>query len=350
MERGRLRRTLGMLGVGAGGALGAVLIAIVAPLTLDGYFELNISLVALALLLMLQLEGRQLLLGIAVVFATSWYATKGAQDYSQGMRVMERDFYGVVRISDREHDGTTYRAMLHGSIIHGGQLLGEKYKGVPSDYFSETSGYGRMFAAMNELAPGPRRIGVIGLGAGVVAAYGRKGDDIVRLESISAIKVDFRIPETYAARVRPGQMVSIRLDAYPGETFAGQVYAVEPVVDERTRTILLRGRVQNSGLKLKPGMFVRVNLAMEKRENAIVIPEPAVWPQGQQTFVYKAVDGKAVLTKVDLGVRRPGKVEVSAGLAPGDVVVTEGQMKLKDGAPIMVLPSQPPAGGPPPKG
>jgi membrane fusion protein (multidrug efflux system) len=192
--------------------------------------------------------------------------------------------------------------------------------------------------------------GTVGLRSISPGAYVRKGDDIVRLESISAIKVNFRIPETYAARVRPGQVVSIRLDAYPGETFAGQVYAVEPVVDERTRTILLRGRVQNSGLKLKPGMFVRVNLAMEKRENAIVIPEPAVWPQGQQTFVYKAVDGKAVLTKVDLGVRRPGKVEVSAGLAPGDVVVTEGQMKLKDGAPIMVLPSQPPAGGPPPKG
>jgi membrane fusion protein (multidrug efflux system) len=93
---------------------------------------------------------------------------------------------------------------------------------------------------------------------------------------------------------------------------------------------------------------------MEKRENAIVIPEPAVWPQGQQTFVFKVVDGKAVLTKIDIGMRRPGKVEVSSGLAPGDVVVTEGQIKLKDGAPIMVLPSQPPAapgaGAPPAKG
>ena len=185
--------------------------------------------------------------------------------------------------------------------------------------------------------------GTLGLRSISPGAYVRKGDDIVRLESISAIKVNFRIPETYAARVRPGQGLAIRLDAYPGETFAGQVYAVEPVVDERTRTILLRGRVQNSGLKLKPGMFVRVNLAMEKRENAIVIPEPAVWPQGQQTFVYKAVDGKAVLTKIDIGMRRPGKVEVSSGLVPGDVVVTEGQIKLKDGAPIMVLPSQPPA-------
>jgi spermidine synthase len=138
-------------------------------------------------------RSKQLLIGIAVVFATSWYATKGAQEYADDMRVMERDFYGVVRIRDREYDGTTYRAMLHGSIIHGGQLLGEKYKGVPSDYFSVTSGYGRMFAAMNEIAPGPRRIGVIGLGAGVVAAYGRQGDDIVFYEiSPKVIEIEKR--------------------------------------------------------------------------------------------------------------------------------------------------------------
>jgi spermidine synthase len=176
-----------------GGALGAVLIAIVAPLTLEGYFELNISLVALALLLMLQLNGAQLMIGIAVVFMTSWYSTKGMLEYATDMRVMERDFYGVVRIRDREYDGTNYRAMLHGSIIHGGQLLGDKFKNTASDYFSATSGYGRMFAAFNDIAPGPRKLGIIGLGAGVVAAYGRKGDDIVFYEiSPKVIEIEKR--------------------------------------------------------------------------------------------------------------------------------------------------------------
>jgi hypothetical protein len=165
-----------------GGALGAVLIAIVAPLTLSGYFELNISLVALALLLMVQLRGLQLLIGVAVVFATAWYATQGMLEYKGEMRVMERDFYGVVRIRDRDYDGVDYRAMLHGSIIHGGQLLGDKYKNTPSDYFNPTSGYGRMFAAMNEMFPGPRKVGVIGLGAGVVGAYGRAGDELTFYE------------------------------------------------------------------------------------------------------------------------------------------------------------------------
>lgn len=174
-------------------------------------------------------------------------------------------------------------------------------------------------------------------------AYVKAGDDIARLENISSIKVDFSIPESYAAKVHTGQLIKIRLDAFPGEEFTGRIYAIEPVIDERTRTVLLRGRVQNSTLKLRPGMFVRVALMFDTRSNAIVVPEPAIWPQGRDNFVYRVVDGKAVLTKIDVGTRRPGEVEVSTGLNPGDVVVTEGQMKLKDGAPVMVLPSSPPA-------
>lgn len=189
--------------------------------------------------------------------------------------------------------------------------------------------------------------GVVGLRLVSPGAYVKKGDDIARLESISAIKVDFRIPEAFSARAHSGQQMAIRLDAFPNEVFGGQVYAVEPVVDERTRTVLLRGRVQNKGLKLKPGMFVRVGLTMDKRTNAILVPEPAIWPQGRDTFVYRVVDGKAALTKVEIGVRRPGEVEIAHGLSAGDMVVTEGQIKLKDGAPVMVLPSKPPGGDEP---
>ncbi|MGH6622757.1 MAG: spermidine synthase, partial [Burkholderiaceae bacterium] len=75
-----------------------------------------------------------------------------------------------------------YRAMLHGSIVHGGQLLGPEFKNTPSDYFGPNSGYGRLFAALNEVRPGPRNVGIIGLGAGVVASYGRAGDTFVFYE------------------------------------------------------------------------------------------------------------------------------------------------------------------------
>jgi spermidine synthase/uncharacterized membrane protein len=175
------------LAMSVGGALGAVLVAIVAPNVLRGYYELNVALVLLALLLPLRLSGPWWLLALVPVAVTGWYAVDGVRDYARNVRAMERDFYGVVRTRDRSHEGVAYRSMLHGGIVHGGQLLGEAYRNRASDYFGPTSGYGRLFAAMDELRPGPRNIGVIGLGAGVVAAYGRDGDRMVFYEISPAV-------------------------------------------------------------------------------------------------------------------------------------------------------------------
>ncbi len=190
-----------------GGALGAVLVAIVAPQTLDGYFELNITLPLLALLLVLRTQGLWKIAALVALVPSVYYAYTGAKDYSAGMRVMERDFYGVVRTRDRSVDGVSYRAMYHGGIIHGGQLQGPEYKNVASDYFGPGSGYGRMFTAMNELRPQPRKIGIIGLGAGVVAAYGRQDDEIVFYEIspkvIDIEKKDFSFLRDTPAKVAP---------------------------------------------------------------------------------------------------------------------------------------------------
>ena len=164
-----------------GGALGAVLIAIVAPLVLPGYFEVNIALILLALTLSLRLRGAWRLLGLVVFTATAFFSVRGAQEYSRDVRVMERDFYGVVRTRDRA-DPVPYRSMFHGGIVHGGQLLGDQFRNQPSDYFGPSSGYGRLFEALNRSHPQPRRVGIIGLGAGVLASYGRSGDELVFYE------------------------------------------------------------------------------------------------------------------------------------------------------------------------
>jgi SAM-dependent methyltransferase len=176
-----------------GGAAGAVLVALVAPNVLSGYFELNIALVLLALLLVLQLRGAARWAALAAAAVTAWFAVAAAIDYGAGKRVMERDFYGVVRTHDREAGGVTYRAMLHGAIMHGGQLTDPRYRGQPADYFGPNSGYGRLFAALNDARPGPRRVGIVGLGAGVVAAYGRAGDAMTFYEiSPKVIEIERR--------------------------------------------------------------------------------------------------------------------------------------------------------------
>ena len=185
--------------------------------------------------------------------------------------------------------------------------------------------------------------GVLGLRQVSPGAYVKAGEDVVRLENISSLKLDFRVPEMYMSRLKPGQEVSIIVDAFPKETFKGRIYALEPSMDEKTRTIVARAQIPNAQAKLRPGMFARVNVLLETRPNAILVPEQAIWPQGRDAYVYRVADGKASLTKIELGVRRPGEVEVLTGLASDAVVVTDGQMKLKDGAPVMVLPNQPPA-------
>ncbi len=193
--------------------------------------------------------------------------------------------------------------------------------------------------------------GILGLRQISPGAYVKAGDDVVRLENVSSLKLDFRVPEMYASRIHAGQTVSVRTDAFPGVKFAGQVYATEPGLDEKTRTVVARAEVANVDGRLRPGMFARVGLLLETRPKAVVVPEQAIWPQGRDSFVYRVVDGKAALTKVVIGVRSPGQVEIAGGVQPGEWVVTDGQMKIKDGAPVTVLPAAPaPAASAPAKG
>ena len=176
------RLTRFYLMISLGGALGAVLVAIVAPLTLPGYFEIGIALLALAVIVAMRLQRLALWGGIAVVSATAVFVVKGAYDYTRGMRVMERDFYGVVRTADHP-EPVPYRSMYHGAIMHGGQLLGDALRNTPADYFGPGSGYGRLFTSLREMTPRRKlSVGVLGLGAGVIAGWMRPGDRLVFYE------------------------------------------------------------------------------------------------------------------------------------------------------------------------
>jgi membrane fusion protein, multidrug efflux system len=185
--------------------------------------------------------------------------------------------------------------------------------------------------------------GVAGLRQVSEGAYVAAGTDIARLEKIDQLKLDFRVPETYFAQLRPGLAVSVAVDAFPQASFPGKIYAIEPAVDEQTRTVLARARVANPELKLRPGMFARVQLTLGVRENAVWIPEEAIVPRGQDSYVFRVVDGKAELVAVQTGTRKVGEVEIMKGIAAGDVVVTEGTQRLVPGMQVSVIPSAKPA-------
>nr|WP_242480316.1 efflux RND transporter periplasmic adaptor subunit [Rhodovibrio sodomensis] len=176
--------------------------------------------------------------------------------------------------------------------------------------------------------------GVIGLRQVSVGDYVTAGADMVNLEDIAPIKVDFQLAERFLGSLASGQTVRIVADAFPERTFVGEVYAINPQLDPNGRSIHVRARLPNERSALRPGQFVRVTLEFGNQANALMVPEEAIVPRGDARYLFKVVDGKAVETKVIVGQRRFGTVQVVSGLDAGDVVVTAGQMKLRDGAAV----------------
>lgn len=180
--------------------------------------------------------------------------------------------------------------------------------------------------------------GLIGLRQVSLGAYVLPGADIVDLNNVHPIKVDFRVPEALAGQLAVGQDVAIDVDALPGTTFNGKVFAIDPQIDVNGRSLSLRAEIPNEAGPLRPGMFARVLLVLENKPDALMVPEQALVPKGKSQLVVKVIDGAAQYRPVRIGQRRDGMVEVVEGLEVGDVVVTAGQLKLRPGAPVMVLP------------
>jgi membrane fusion protein (multidrug efflux system) len=201
--------------------------------------------------------------------------------------------------------------------------------------------------------------GITGLKQINVGDYLKDGADMVNVEDIDAVLLDFRLPERFQAKLRAGQKAQLTVDALPGRPFSAIIQAVDPLIDANGRSVGVRGCIDNRQQQLRPGMFARVNAVFGSRENALVIPEEAIIPQGGRTFVVKIVAGDKPEVKVServavkVGLRLPGKVEILEGLSAGDTVVTAGHQRLqKDGSVVRVVDlSQPgggrPAGGPP---
>lgn len=179
--------------------------------------------------------------------------------------------------------------------------------------------------------------GVIGLRVVSVGDYVKEGADMVNIESIDPLKVDFRVPETYFRQVQTGQALSISLDSFPGKLYQGRVIAVNPLLDAAGRSVVIRAQVGNTDARLRPGMFARVRLVTRDVQDAMAIPEQAIVPEGDEQYVFRVLDGKAVRTKVETGQRRDAKVEIVKGLGIDDIVVVAGQIKLRDGSPVSIL-------------
>jgi membrane fusion protein (multidrug efflux system) len=182
--------------------------------------------------------------------------------------------------------------------------------------------------------------GIAGLREVSVGEVVSPGQALVNLVRLDPMEVDFSLPESQLGQVSVGQPVSVSVDAFAGETFTGEVAAIEPVIDIASRSAKLRARIANPGYRLRPGQFARVTIGTgDAAGTALMIPEQALMQEGDVRFVYVVRDGKAVRTEITTGQRVPGRIEVVQGLAAGDQVISAGQAKpmMFDGAPVVVV-------------
>jgi len=196
--------------------------------------------------------------------------------------------------------------------------------------------------------------GTVGIRNVSLGDYVKDGADLVNLEDISSLYVDFRLPERYQGKLRAQQAVALTLDALPGRTFEGRVEAIDPLLDANGRSVAVRAVLLNTLSDKRPGMFARVTVLFSVNANALAVPEEAIVPQGDRQFVIKVVapsilpaataklppDTQWVSQRqeVKLGVRRAGQVEITEGLAEGQRVVVAGQQRLqRDGTPLRIV-------------
>lgn len=178
--------------------------------------------------------------------------------------------------------------------------------------------------------------GTLGLRQVSPGDYLQAGQDIVNLEVLDPLKLDFRIPQKTVSQLRIGQAVEVTVDSQPGQRFEARVQAINPRLDEAGRSQAVRAQLDNHEGRLYPGQFVRVAVIVEERTDAMLVPEEAVMSQGEQRLLSLVEQGKVRRQVVRLGLRRDGWVEVREGLRGDEQVIRSGWHKVFPGDPVRV--------------
>jgi len=177
--------------------------------------------------------------------------------------------------------------------------------------------------------------GILGRRFVSVGQYVTSQTTLVSIYDLDRMKLNFSVPERYSAKISPGQTIRLKVAAYAEETFSGEIYLIEPRVDPGTRTVQVRAYVPNADLRLKPGMFANLDIAVGTKSKALTIPEECIFPNAGGFAVYRSADGVAELVPVETGLRVPGKVEILSGLRAGDLIARSGNLRLSPGRKLL---------------
>lgn len=164
---------------------------------------------------------------------------------------------------------------------------------------------------------------------------------LTTLVDLDPVKVEVSVPERYLKQLKVGQALEFSVAAFPGQRFKGEVYFISPQINENLRTALVKAQIPNEDHKLLGGMFASLDLTLQVRDSAIVIPEPAIISNGDKFSVFVVdAEGKAQLRPIQVGIRLAGRAEVMKGLNVGELVVVEGVQKIGPGMPVKLAPAE----------
>ena len=214
-----------------------------------------------------------------------------------------------------------------------------------------------LVAKKNLKAPFSGRVGIVSINPG---QYVNSGDKLFTLQTLDPIFVDFTLPQSNAEQIQVGQDVVVTTDAFKDASFTGKITAVSPKVDTNTRNIQIEAQIANPDKKVLPGMFANVNIKLGDQVRLLTLPQTAVTynPYGSTVFIAKDTGkkdkkGKPALEAqqvfVTTGSTRGDQVAILKGINEGDTVVTSGQLKLKNGTPLMINNKVQPANSPDPR-
>lgn len=183
--------------------------------------------------------------------------------------------------------------------------------------------------------------GILGFRQVDVGDYIDPGQALINLDDIGSLIVDFKVPEKHINQLKIGLPIEISIEAFPNQVFTGTIYAIAPQLDTMTRTLQARASLPNLSGVLRPGLFAKLRVILEKKPSGLVLPEQAVFMQQGKSFVYLINNNnninQATLTEVTTGTHENGQIEILSGLKPNSILVKSGHMKLYNGATVAII-------------
>ena len=223
------------------------------------------------------------------------------------------------------------------SLISAGAISQQEFDQAKSDLESKKAEADLIKARLKETVISASFDGVMGERKVSLGQFVEQGTTLTFLISQDPLKAEFHVSERFLGQLKEGQSIEVTVAAYPDETFAGEVYFIDPQVDEQTRTALVKAKLPNPDGKLRRGMFANLDLIVAVRAQALTIPETALIPKGEEVYVF-VVDNesKAQMKPVKVGLRMAAKAEIIEGLSAGENVVVEGYQKIGPGSPVTI--------------